>query len=374
MSATPASRPANHLWVASRKGLIPFTREAGGAWRSGTPSFLGEPVTMVLPDARDGTLYAALRLGHFGTKLHRSSDGGASWEEIAAPAFPPKPETGPLSEDKTPWSVDQIWSVVAGAASQPGRLWAGTIPGGLFRSDDRGSSWQLVESLWNRPERTEWAGGGYDHPGIHSICIDARNAQRLAVAVSCGGVWHSSDDGASWALGGQGLRADYMPPERAYDRVVQDPHCMVQCSGDPKTLWIQHHNGIFVTRDGGGEWQAVKPDGASDFGFAVAVHPQDPNTAWFVPAAKDVLRVPVEGCMTASRTRDGGRSFEVIDRGLPPPPAWDLIYRHGLVVDGSGQVLAMGSTTGGLWVSEDGGDSWACVSAHLPPIYAVRFG
>lgn len=366
MSTTPASR----LWVASRKGLIPYAREINGGWRAGAPSFLGEPVTMVLSDARDGTLYAALRLGHFGTKLHRSADGGASWEEVAAPAYPPKPEA---SEDKTPWSVDLIWSLVAGGAAQPGRLWAGTIPGGLFRSDDRGSTWQLVESLWNRPERAQWFGGGYDHPGIHSICVDPRDAKRLTVGVSCGGVWHSADDGASWTLGGNGLRADYMPPDGAGDPRIQDPHRLVQCAAEPRTLWIQHHNGIFVSRDGGDQWQAVKPLGASDFGFAVAVHPQDPDTAWFVPAAKDALRVPVDGRMSVSRTRDGGRSFEVIDRGLPPVPAWDLIYRHGLVVDGSGQVLAMGSTTGGLWISEDGGDSWSCVSAHLPPIYALRF-
>jgi photosystem II stability/assembly factor-like uncharacterized protein len=33
----------------------------------------------------------------------------------------------------------------------------------------------------------------------------------------------------------------------------------------------------------------------------------------------------------------------------------------------------MGSTTGSLWATADGGDEWACVSNHLPPIYAVRF-
>jgi hypothetical protein len=33
----------------------------------------------------------------------------------------------------------------------------------------------------------------------------------------------------------------------------------------------------------------------------------------------------------------------------------------------------MGSTTGGLWLSEDAGESWQCVSNHLPPIYCVRF-
>jgi hypothetical protein len=43
-------------------------------------------------------------------------------------------------------------------------------------------------------------------------------------------------------------------------------------------------------------------------------------------------------------------------------------------VAADGRHLMMGSTTGGLWASADGGESWRTVSAHLPPIYAVRFG
>ena len=370
MAVTNATR---RLWVATRKGLFPVSNDGAG-WQIGTPSFLGEPVSQVLPDARDSSLYAALRLGHFGVKLHRSEDQGASWQEVAAPAFPPKPED---SSDKTPWTVDTIWSLVPGGSGQSGRLWAGTIPGGLFRSDDRGDSWQLVESLWKQPERVEWMGGGYDHAGIHSICVDPRDARRLSVAVSVGGIWHSSDEGASWRLGGEGLRADYMPPERSGDPRVQDPHRMVQSAANSELLWTQHHCGIFMSRNGGAQWQAVKPEFSngkgSDFGFAVAAHPKDADTAWFVPAVKDEKRVPVDGRFVVSRTRDGGRSFELLDRGLPAGLAWDLVYRHGLAVDASGQVLAMGSTTGGLWLSEDGGDSWACLSAHLPPIYALSF-
>ena len=58
------------LWVATRKGLFHLRAETD--WRVDTPSFLGDPVAMVLDDARDGTVYAALNLGHFGSKLHRS--------------------------------------------------------------------------------------------------------------------------------------------------------------------------------------------------------------------------------------------------------------------------------------------------------------
>ena len=72
-------------------------------------------------------------------------------------------------------------------------------------------------------------------------------------------------------------------------------------------------------------------------------------------------------------SRDGGKSCEVLREGLPQQHAYDLVYRHALDVDGSGERLALGSTTGALWVSDDGGDSFATVSAHLPPIYSVRF-
>jgi hypothetical protein len=150
-------------------------------------------------------------------------------------------------------------------------------------------------------------------------------------------------------------------------------HRLVQCSARPDVLWAQHHNGVFRSTDGGNHWDDVKAIAPSRFGFAVAVHPQKPDTAWFVPADKDERRVPLDGKLVVARTRDGGRSFELLRRGLPEAPAYDLVYRHGLAVDASGNTLAMGSTTGGLWISEDQGDSWRCLSAHLPPVYAVRF-
>jgi len=77
--------------------------------------------------------------------------------------------------------------------------------------------------------------------------------------------------------------------------------------------------------------------------------------------------------MVASRTRNGGKSFEVLSEGLPQENAYDIVYRHALDIDSTGTRLAMGSTTGGLWVSESQGDSWFCVSDHLPPVYCVRF-
>lgn len=350
------------LFVATRKGL--FVIEAA-RWTIPTPQFIGDPVTALLADGR--SIYAALNLGHFGVKLRRSDDRGETWQEIAAPAYPPKPSG---SDDKTPWALVQIWTLEGAGES----LWAGTIPGGLFRSRDRGETWALAESLWNRAERKEWFGGGYDHPGIHSICIDPRDASKLAIAISCGGVWQTRDAGASWTLAGKGLYAEFMPPERRDDPNIQDVHRLVQCAAQPEVFWAQHHNGVFRSTDGAATWHDVTAITPSRFGFAVAVHPKDANTAWFAPADKDERRIPLDAKLVVARTRDGGESFEVLRRGLPQENAYDLVYRHGLAVDDSGKRLALGSTTGGLWISEDSGDSWRCLSTHLPPIYCVRFG
>lgn len=358
--------------VATRKGLFELNRH-DGIWQIAPSGFVGEPVTMMLHDRRDGTLYAALNLGHFGVKLHRRDSGADAWVEIAAPTYPPQPED---RSAELPWKLSLLWSLAAGGADEPGVLWAGTLPGGLFRSCDRGDSWDLVRSLWDLPERGEWAGGGYDAPGIHSICVDPRDSRHLLVGVSCGGAWATRDGGASWTISAAGMRADYMPPERAQEQNVQDPHCIVQCAAQPDTLWCQHHNGIWRSTNAGGLWQRIGPrhkDLPSDFGFAVAVHPRDPDTAWFVPAVADQKRIPIDAALCVTRTRDGGRSFEVLRAGLPQQHCYDLIYRHGLAVADDGQSLLMGSTTGGLWASENGGNTWQAVAARLPPIYAVHF-
>ncbi len=354
----------DRAWLATRKGLIELRRQ-GHAWRIAHTSFLGDPVSMLLPPQPDGSMLAALNLGHFGVKLHASRDGGRQWAELAAPVYPSQPPdaTGPA------WKLGMVWSL----AAAHGTLWAGTLPGGLFRSADMGAHWQLVESLWNLPERLAWFGGGYDAPGIHSICPHPTQPGELLLGVSCGGVWATLDDGATWALRTQGLHADYMPAEQADDGATQDPHCIAACPVAPDVLWCQHHNGIWRSADRGRQWHGVTAP-RSSFGFAVAVHPSDPATAWFAPAVSDQCRVPVGGALVVNRTRDGGASFETLADGLPAADCYDLVYRHGLAVADDGQHLLMASTTGGLWASGDGGDHWQTVSTTLPPVYAVRFG
>src|SRR5271169_4866603 len=175
---------SERMLVATRKCLLQLVRQNGG-WSVARASFPGVAVTAVLHDARDNTLYAVLKHGHFGTKLHRSDDDGRTWSELAAPAFPADADGSP--------ALFQVWTIETGLASEPGRLWAGALPAGLFRSDDRGEHWQFIPSLWNVPERAKWFGGGYDDAGIHTVSPDPRGGGRVSVAISCGGVWDSAD-------------------------------------------------------------------------------------------------------------------------------------------------------------------------------------
>lgn len=354
---------ASNLFIGTRKGLFKFER-IDGKWQQTYLGFLGAPVTAVLADPRTGNWYVALNHGHFGAKLHRSTNRGATWDELTTPSLP-------KSEDKDAPSLNQIWALEAGGADRPGRLWAGSLPAALFRNDQNGDGeWQLVEGLWNLPERSKWFGGGSDDSALHTVCVDPRNSDRVAIAVSCGGVWRSEDAGESWVCRSKGLFAEYMPPERREDPEIQDVHRMVQSRAQPDHFWCQHHNGVFFSNNDLESWQSLGPR----FGFGVAVHPQDGDRAWFVPAIKDELRVPKDGRFIAARTRDGGKSFEELSGGLPSGPSYDLVLRHALDIDQAGDTLAFGSTTGNLYVSEDQGEHWQAVTHHLPPIYVVRFG
>jgi photosystem II stability/assembly factor-like uncharacterized protein len=361
------------LLVCTRKGLFVVEGEGASA-RITRSTFVGDNVSLAMVDRRDGSWYAVLDHGHFGVKLHRSGDRGETWTEIATPAYPPKPEG---FEDKDMWGREREWATknvwaLEIAPDADGGLWCGTMPGGLFRSDDRGESWRLIEPLWRHPTRTKWNGGGADHAAIHSICVDPRDPQVVVVAVSSGGVWRTRDGGASWEPHTRGMKAGYVPPEQAEWPENQDPHRVVQCPSAPEVFWCQHHMGIWRSTDDLATWEPIEAQ-PSSFGFAVAVHPRDPHTAWFVPAHSDQKRAPIDGRVVVTRTRDGGKTFEVLREGLPQTHAYDLVFRHALAIADDGKSLAFGSTTGNLWVTADQGDTWREIAGHLPPIYAVRY-
>ncbi|HXK56433.1 MAG TPA: sialidase family protein, partial [Gammaproteobacteria bacterium] len=149
------------ILLGTRKGIVIFDR-INDNWRPRPIAQAGIPVCYSARDARDGTLWACLDHGHWGPKLSRSQDGGATWKEMMQIKYPegaryivkylPTPDFDPESPTAQPEYADatvyKIWHIAFGSADQPGRLYAGTIPGGLFVSDDGGDSWELNRPLW----------------------------------------------------------------------------------------------------------------------------------------------------------------------------------------------------------------------------------
>ncbi len=362
------------LLVSTRKGLFTVSRRAG-QWEITAVDFLGDNVTLTLTDRRDGRTYAALDHGHFGVKLHRSTANG--WEEMPAPAYPPKPdgyEENDMWGRPLNWSTARIWALAAGGADEPGVLWCGTLPGGLFRSTDHGQSWEMARALWDHPKRKQWMGGGADLPGIHSICVDPRNSRRVWVGVSTGGIWFTEDAGASWALRGEGMRAEYAPPEQTHDPDRPGrPLSGAMPGGARAHVGAAPQRHLRLLRRG----QDVHRDQRRR---AVDVRLRRRRASAASPTRRGSF--PRSRTRSASRARaswwsraraTAARASTCCPMGLPQSHAYDVVYRHALALDEAGDRLAFGSTTGGLWVSEDQGDSWAGVTHTLPPVYAVRF-
>lgn len=357
--------------VASRKGVFVLKNGKGG-WRITNHSHEAAAAPYAFRDHRTGTLWASLDHGHWGSKIQRSEDMGKTWREIEAPKYPKSARAKPWTTGKPqPATLSYIWTIAPGGDDRPERLYLGTEPGGLFRSDDGGETFALNKGLWNHPSRLDgWFGGGRPLPGLHSVEVDPRDSTRVSIGVSCAGVFETRDDGRTWEPRNKGLTADFLPDPNA--EIGQDPHFLQACARHPDVMWQQNHCGIFRTTDGGKQWEAVSKGGElPHFGFAVAVDEKNPERAWVVPAVADTHRYAVDGKLCVCATKDGGKTWRAFRKGLPQKNCYDVTFRHAL--DRRKGALAFGTTTGNLFYSPDRGRTWETISHHLPPIYSVRF-
>lgn len=231
---------------------------------------------------------------------------------MPSPAYP----QGAEIKEGLPATLRYLWVLAPGGGDQPLRLYLGTEPGGLFQSDDGGASFCLVEGLWNHPSRkTQWFGGGRDHPGVHSVVVDPRNSRRVLAGISCAGVFETEDGGQAWTPRNRGLKATFLPNPEA--EVGHDPHLLVSCPAQSDILWQQNHCGIFRSVDGARTWQEVsEPDGPARFGFAIAVDGRDGDTAWLIPIGN-----------ASPPNASGGHPWppqELSNFSFPPVVSWPL--------------------------------------------------
>jgi photosystem II stability/assembly factor-like uncharacterized protein len=366
--ATPRHVPAKDgdvlVLVGTMKGA--FILRSNGArarWETGGPWFPGQAVYALAYDGRAGRrrLWAGTGSMHWGAVLRSSDDFGKTWTnpETANVRFPV--ESGV--------SLKQIWQIRPGRDEEPDTLYAGVEPAALFESHDAGATWDLNRGLFDHPHRSQWQPGG-GGLCLHTIVLDP-GPRRLSVAVSTGGYYRSDDGGRTWQPKNQGVRAEFMPDK--YPEFGQCVHKVVAHPSRPQRLFLQNHWGLYRSDDAGDSWRDIANGVPSDFGFAMVMHPHDPDTVYIVPIESDEFRCTPEGKLRVYRTRDAGASWEPLTRGLPQKDALETVLRDAMAADPLNPAgIYFGTRSGQLWGSNDGGSSWNLIRAGLPPIVCVR--
>ncbi len=369
--------PALLVLVATRKGLFVLKADRARArWSIDGPHFLGQVVNHAVLDPRDGrTLLAAVRAGHLGPTVFRSTDLGRTWKESRVPPAFPK-----ASGDEAGEAVGHVFWLTPAHATEPGRWYAGTSPQALFVSEDAGQSWQGVGGFNAHPQRRRWIGGPQDAPPdggtLHSINVDPFDPAHLYIGLSGGGVFETRDHGATWSPLNRGCAADFLPdPEAPFGH---DPHCLRVHPAVRDVVYQQNHCGIYRLERAADRWERIgrnMPEAIGDIGFPMVLHPRDPKTAWVFPMDGTTVwpRVSVGGRPAVYGTRDAGASWRRLDRGLPRAQAWFTVKRQAMAADALDPVgLYFGTTGGEVWASFDEGRAWHCLCLHLPHVYAVE--
>jgi photosystem II stability/assembly factor-like uncharacterized protein len=351
------------LLAGTNDGLYLLRSDSGrGEWRMSGPFLAGHDVTHVVRDSRDGELWAAANPQGGTPAIFHSADEGESWTRC-----------GDLPE------CERVWHVRPGRGGENGRVWAGIMPATLLRSDDRGRTWQDVPGLNAHPSRPEWwpGGGGLC---MHTIILPEGQPGRVYAGISVAGFFRSDDDGETWMPANEGTRsmaemvAAEMPGgkvehpgvHRCVHKVVLDPH-------NPETLYMQQHEGVFRSDDGGRTWRDIGGDLPSPFGFPVAAAPgAGPAgcSVWVIPENGETIRTTDDG-LRVWRTDDGGESWIPSVNGLPKGE--HNVLREGMAADTLDPAGVYFGTTGGtLYASADRGAHWQPIAEGLPRIQSVE--
>jgi photosystem II stability/assembly factor-like uncharacterized protein len=345
------------LLVGTAKGLFILRDSVDGKWSLDGPHFAGLAVYSAFFDQRKGRneMWAAPASWHFGAELCKSTDMGATWDQ------PEKRRIKmPASTKK---SLENIWQIAPGANADS--LYVGVAPAALFESHDRGATWRLNKGLWSHPHRKKW-NPGFGGLCLHTIVTDPKNADDIKIAISTGGVYQTADGGGSWQVTNTGVKAYFMPNQ--YPEFGQCVHKIARHPSKKKLFFLQNHHGVYKSTDGARTWKEIETGLPSNFGFGLTV--SDAGSAFIVPLQADAQRFTPEGKLRVYRTRDEGKSWEPLTKGLPQRHAYEVILRDA--VASTGNNIFFGTKNGKLFGSVDDGDSWKTIESSLPEICCVK--
>jgi hypothetical protein len=362
------------ILVGTRKGTyIVEGDKSRKKWKVGPVAHEGSEVFHVVADPRHpGDLYAAVNSDFWGPMVERSRDWGRSWKEIATPLSPVRKDRKPVFEDDSPMSkerraIKNLWHIEPGLPSEPETLLLGADPHLLFRSTDLGKSWEPLSSINEHPDRKNWSPGA-GGANLHTILLDPRDPDRFYIGMSAVGTFRTEDGGASFTPTNRGVLTPFLPgptPEtgQCVHHVAMDPV-------DPDTFYRQDHGGMYVSHDRMGKWTRIGKPLGDDFGFCVASAPAAPGRAYFV-RLDGQARVTGSGSFQVQEWNDRSKSWKQLVKPGAFPGHYG-VQREGIATDALDPPgIYIGTTTGQLFVSANGGKVWQLVPFGFPGIHSV---
>lgn len=240
---------------------------------------------------------------------------------------------------------EHLMAVSASPLSED-RIWVGTEPSAVWRSDDGGGTWERARGLEELPSSFEWSFP--PRPETHHvrwIACHPRDPGRLWVAIEAGALVTTPDGGRTWV-----------------DRVPGGPydtHELAIHPDEPEILRAAAGDGYFESRDGGATWSSPQEGLEARYLRSVAVDPGDP--AVVVTSAASRARSAYAAGRSDGRVyrREGEGAWERIGAPWPDPP------------ETIAPLLASGTEVGELWAADerglyrsgDGGYRWDPVAA-----------
>jgi photosystem II stability/assembly factor-like uncharacterized protein len=181
-------------------------------WQVDGPHFAGWEIyhlkgSPVNPDR----LYASQSNAWFGQLIQRSDDGGQTWQPVDNKfAYDGVAGTHQWYDGTPhPWEFKRVWHLEP-SLTDPNVVYAGVEDAALFRSTDAGASWQELSGLRGHGSGPHWQPGA-GGMCLHTILLDPANPDRIFIAISSAGAFRSDDGGHTWRPINQGLRSAHIP-------------------------------------------------------------------------------------------------------------------------------------------------------------------
>jgi len=352
------------LLIGTVKGAFLMRSSASRSrWDVAGPYFHGQAIYALAYDGRaDRHRLWASTSSYWGTYLRSSDDFGKVWTNPAEANIRFPANSGA--------SLKNIWQICLGRASQPDVMYCGVEPAALFESRDAGETWSLVRGLFDHPHRPRWVPGN-GGLCLHTILPHPTQTERMHVAISAAGVYGTEDGGGTWRAQNRGIRVVHQPEK--YPEFGQCVHKVVMHPTRPERLFLQNHWGLYRSDDSAQSWKDVANGVPSDFGFAMVVHPHNPDCIYILPVESDEFRCTADGCLRVYRTRNAGGSWEPLTRGLPQKGAYETVLRDSMTVDTLNPVgVYFGTRSGQIYASSDEGRTWTRILEGLPAIVCVK--